>query len=330
MTFVYVHFTPLWAIWQWEHASLVPFAHFLPARQSFCPQAYNVIPATATRAWPEAEDGNNLATYYNTKWGKTRFLNLQEDIRRFIPETKKATKPTVSDMLERYGMVYVKPSLGTGGHGVMKAEIVNKEGRRTYRFKLDKRSYEYANYDDFYRSIRRKFGKRMYLVQKGIRMLRYKRRPFDIRVMVQKNERGEWEHTGTIGRLAHPERAVTNYHSGGTPLPIERLLKPHCAAKERADVQRELSNLGVTVAKRLQLAFPRVKEIGVDFGLDKNRTPWIFEVNTRPDPYIFLKLRRPSTYRKIIRLSRMNGRVRPGRRNKKAVRTRTARTRSGG
>jgi hypothetical protein len=233
-------------------------------------------------------------------------------------------------MLDRYGMVYVKPSLGTGGHGVMRAEIVEREGHTSYRYKLDKRRYQYADYEEFYRSMSRKFGNRTYLVQKGIRMLRYKRRPFDIRVMVQKNERGTWEHTGTIGRLAHPERVVTNYHSGGTPLPLDRLLKPHCSAGERATVLRELSGLGVTIAKRLQLAFPRVKEIGVDFGLDRSRTPWIFEVNTRPDPYIFLKLGRPSTYRKIIRLAHLHGRYGGGsaikkRRRRGAVRAARAR-----
>jgi glutathione synthase/RimK-type ligase-like ATP-grasp enzyme len=265
-----------------------------------------------------AEVESNLAIYGNTKWGKTRFLNLHDDIRRYIPETKKATKSTVGDMLERYGMVYVKPSLGTGGHGVMKAEAVDVGGQTSYRYKLDKRSYQYGNYDDFYRSMSRKFGKRTYLVQKGIRMLRFKRRPFDVRVMVQKNERGVWEHTGTIGRLAHPARAVTNYHSGGTPLPLDRLLKPHYAAAERVQLERKLSTLGVTIAKRMQRAFPWLKEIGVDFGLDKSRTPWIFEVNTRPYPHIFLKLGQPSTYRKIMRLSRLHGRAWLERRKKEA------------
>jgi hypothetical protein len=61
-----------------------------------------------------------------------------------------------------------------------------------------------------------------YVVQRGIHLLRQSGRSFDLRIMVQKNPKGEWETTGVIGRLGDPKKIVTNVCKGGTSLP-ERL-----------------------------------------------------------------------------------------------------------
>lgn len=141
-------------------------------------------------------------------------------------------------------------------------------------------------------------------------MLKYNKRPFDIRVMVQKNERGVWEHTGTIGRVAHPKRIVTNYHNGGIPFSLSTLLHRRLSSKEIAKLHRQLAELGVSVASRIGKELPRVKEVGIDIGLDREYKPWIFEVNTRPDPLIFAKLGNPRLFRRMLRLTPKHGRFR--------------------
>ncbi|MBP1157284.1 hypothetical protein JOE45_003878 [Paenibacillus sp. PvR098] len=207
-------------------------------------------------------------------------------------------------------MVYIKPNRGTGGKGIVKAEMFQSGAKRIYRYKLDTSQRNFSSFDPFFHSLRRVFGKKTYLIQKGIRMLRYKGRPFDVRIMVQKNERGHWEHTGTIGRLAHPNRIVTNYHSGGTPLALRILLSPHLRGPQRKQLENRLSLMGMVVAKHMQSGFPRIKEIGLDVGMDRHKTPWIFEVNSQPDPFIFLKLNKPSVFRRIFKLTRLHGRFR--------------------
>lgn len=251
-----------------------------------------------------------MGRYSNNKLGKTDLLMLHNEIRKYIPETRKATDQDVLAMLERYKMVYIKPTAGTGGFGIVKAERKMQGNNRIYQYKYNTRSRQFSTFDGFYRALRKIMGRRKYLVQQGIRMMTYRKRPFDIRVMVQRNEQGDWEHTGTIGRMAHPKRIVTNYHSGGTPLPLRTLLKPHLSSEGIKKQGRMLASLGVKVAAHMQTGFPVVKEIGVDIGLDRKRTPWIFEVNTRPDPFIFLKLGRPAVFRRIIRLTRLHGRFR--------------------
>lgn len=152
-------------------------------------------------------------------------------------------------------------------------------------------------------------GNRLFLIQKGIHLLKHSRRRFDFRVMVQVNLKGKWETTGIIGRLAHPKKIVTNYHSGGTPLPFERLMSTHMNTSQQQNYLGMLRKMGVQVAHQLQSAYPRIKEIGIDVAIDTKLNPWILEVNTKPDPYLFRKLKDRRVFRKVYRYAVAYGRI---------------------
>ncbi|WNQ09954.1 YheC/YheD family protein [Paenibacillus aurantius] len=234
----------------------------------------------------------------NNKLGKTRFLNGNSELKKHIPETAPETKEDLYEFLQRYKTVYVKPNHGTGGHGVMRVKRTSDEG---YEYQLGEKVYAFPTYEEMYHSLYRITSKRRHLVQKGIRLLKYRGRPFDVRIMVQKNLKGEWENTGIIGRVAHPNKIVTNYHSGGTPLAMHTLLKPYLTGKQIDEYLVHLNRLGREIAEYLVKGYPFVTAVGVDVGLDSKFKPWIIEVNTRPDPYIFKKLKDKSVFRRIIR-----------------------------
>ena len=103
--------------------------------------------------------------------------------------------------------------------------------------------------------------------------------------MVQRTQQLPWKTTGTIGRLAHPNKVVTNYHSQGTPLALDVLLKSYLKEPEMQEYSRILEELGVKIAMHLQNTFPGFREIGVDVGLDPKLHPWILEVNTLRIPH---------------------------------------------
>jgi len=126
--------------------------------------------------------------------------------------------------------------------------------------------------------------------------------------MVQKNPQGRWETTGLIGRLAHPRKIVTNYHNGGTPMAAEKLLAPHMTDRQFTAFRSTLNQLGLDVAAAMERKFPKIKELGIDIGVDKDGKPWILEVNTKPDPFIFRKLPNKTIYRRIYRYAVQYGR----------------------
>src|SRR5690606_18668642 len=110
--------------------------------------------------------------------------------------------------------------------------------------------------------------------------------------------------TEISGRVAQSNQIVTNYHSGGTRMDTKRLFAAHISNSEIQKKIHTLNELGVTTAKSLQKKYPGIRQIGLDIGFDHTWTPWIIEVNTNPDPYIFNKLKDKSMYRKVIRYKR--------------------------
>lgn len=243
-----------------------------------------------------------------SKKAKTDALLADLRLKDHVPLTRTMDRETLQEMLQKYGMIYVKPVSGTFGRGVIRVEY-SPGSPDVYQFQSDENKYRFHAFDSMYDSLLIVKRKTSYLAQQGIELLKYRKRRFDLRVMVQRNPNGHWETTGIIGRLAHPRKIVTNYHSGGTPMAIEILIAEHLRGHTTISAYRKkLGSLGVEVARALERRFPRIQEIGVDVAVDQNLKPWILEVNTLPDPFIFRKLKDRSTFRRIYRYAVAYGR----------------------
>lgn len=233
-----------------------------------------------------------------SKWLKTKVLLQNPKLRSYIPDTRRFDKNNLKRMLSSYGMVYIKPDRGSQGKGVIRVEFV---GSNQYRYQYHKTLKSFNSFEAFYQSLKKSIGGRSYLIQKGIHLLKYQKRRFDIRIMVQLSPSGKWETTGLIGRAAGQGRIVTNYHSGGRPMAVQVLLAPHVTGAKQAALIQKLSRFGEQVARAYKSTYPNFRQIGVDVGLDRSLTPWIIEVNTSPDPYIFNQLKDKTMYRKVMR-----------------------------
>lgn len=241
------------------------------------------------------EEVERLSRYVTSKWKKTAALRKVGQLDRCIPETKRMSKSGLKRMLDRYGMVYVKPEKGMWGKGVMRVERLGSG----YRYQLGTRVSDHGTYDSMYAALLKDTKRRKYLVQRGINLLKYNGRRFDLRVMAQLSPAGTWETTGIIGRVAGKQKVVTNVHNGGELVPAERLLAPHAGSVNGK--LKSLAELGVLTGRTMRNAFPGVYKVGLDIAMDATLKPWILEVNTKPDPYIFRNLPDKSIYRKVMR-----------------------------
>lgn len=251
--------------------------------------------------------------HISNKLTKTSVLAESRELRKHIPSTKKMNQHTLNEMLHKYNMVYIKPCCGSLGNGVIRVEKkLRKDARRrwsSYRYQAGTQVHHFSNYNTAYRAIYNETHRKPYLVQKGIWLLAYGGRPFDIRVMVQRNPQGKWEATGLAGRVAHPQKVVTNGSQGGTIYPVEVLLNSCTSPEKRKALIRSMKEIGVKSARQLSTAYPGLQEIGVDIALDQHLKPWILEVNTAPDPCPFTKLNDSSMLRRIVRYGAAYGRT---------------------
>lgn len=243
-----------------------------------------------------------------SKKAKTEALLADRKLKDLVPLTRQLDRETLQELLKKFGMIYVKPVNGTYGLGVIRVEY-SAGSTPPYRFQSEEKKYSFQSFDSMYDKLLTVKRKRPYLAQQGIELLKYRKRRFDLRVMVQRNPRGNWETTGIIGRLAHPRKIVTNYHSGGTPMDMEILVSEHLDGHTTMSAfRKKLNSLGIDTARAMERRFPRVQEIGVDVAVDRSLKAWILEVNTMPDPFIFRKLKDRSVFRKVYRYAVAYGR----------------------
>ncbi|KWX83544.1 hypothetical protein AMQ83_31025 [Paenibacillus riograndensis] len=258
----------------------------------------------------------------SNKLTKTRVLARSQELRSHIPATKRMNQSVLQEMLQKYQMVYVKPCCGSLGQGVIRVEKTADSSLRSknsgnhapgdkgpYRYQAGMQIHNFSDYDAAYQAIHKETRGKSYLVQRGIRLLLHKGRPCDIRGMVQRNLKGQWEATGVAGRVAHPLKVVTNGSQGGTIYPVEVLLRPYTSPEKRTALIAAMHDIGVKSARQLSTAYPRLQEIGVDLALDGHLKPWILEVNTAPDPCPFTKLKDRRMINRIVQYGKAYGRI---------------------
>jgi len=246
----------------------------------------------------------NRVQTVSSKLAKTRIVLRSAELARHTPATRSYSARRLSAMLNRYRMVYVKPDRGSLGVGVIRVE----RGRRGYRYQSGTRVYAFTTFSALSRSLRARIGRRRYLIQKGIHVLRRGGRPFDFRIMIQKSPRRKWECTGSVGRLAHPRKIVSNGSQGGTIYPVSALLRPIAGKTRSARLLRTMQRMARLTAARFGRAYPAMNELGLDIAVDRRLKPWILEVNTHPDPCPFTKLRDRAPIRRIVRYGKAYGR----------------------
>ncbi|GGG62784.1 YheC/YheD family protein [Paenibacillus radicis (ex Gao et al. 2016)] len=238
----------------------------------------------------------------SSKWRKTILLQRKKTLRRFIPPTRLYSSHALVSMLTFYHLVYVKPVRGSHGDGIMRIE------RTGSRYSLHHGSVITRSLplNKLLQIVRKKTGRRPYLMQRGIAMLKHRGRIFDLRVVVQLDRSKSWRMTGMLARVAKHGRAVTNGAQGASIHPVDSVLAAHAGSASQTRTRATLQQLCLSAALELRRNFPYLTELGFDIALDSKLHPWVLEVNVRPESIPFTRLPDKTMYRRILQYRRFN------------------------
>ncbi|WP_274364911.1 YheC/YheD family protein [Paenibacillus thermotolerans] len=248
-----------------------------------------------------------------SKWSLFEWLHKSRMTRSHIPETVKLTGAgDLSRLLANHRFVYLKPVKGKAGRGIMKVlRLRPKNGKTHYRLTYyedgaNTESSEFASVKSLYDAAANRIGEKEYIVQQGIDLVSAGGRPFDLRILIQKDSKGEWKISGVGARVAGASSITTHVPRGGSIDDPTKLLSGVFGSAEGKRILTSAKNTAIILASQIEKGSGyNLGEMSMDLGVDTSKRLWFFEANSKPmkfdEPHIRKKsLRRLVRYWKYL------------------------------
>lgn len=230
----------------------------------------------------------NLKTRYD-KWRIHRLLASDPGLLPHLPATEKAVLGKLETMRQQYPALILKPANGSVGQGIMLLRrtddgywelTVPRMGRKPGA----KNRYRFRRV--WPRILLSRLKRRSYLIQEWLPLAQVRGRPFDLRVTVQRNELGEWQIAGMVGKLARKGSFLTNVAQGGKAMPLQELF----AVNPQLDPERteqEIRDVSLKIAAFLGENLRGLADLGMDIGVTEDGRVMFIEANGRDQRYSF-------------------------------------------
>jgi glutathione synthase/RimK-type ligase-like ATP-grasp enzyme len=221
--------------------------------------------------------------YYLNKWNVHKILITNPLLIDYLPETRQLSTTNLEEMLEKYRVLFLKPSNGSLGKGIIK--VTANRGRLDYvAYRARRIRKQAGSPEDLMKKTQKQRGDRAYIVQQGLDLARYRGATFDLRIIYQKNGRGEWQISKKFCRVAPRGSSVSNLSSGGRFEKSIRIMKYLFKNEEvRASKNEQIRLLCKMVATTLESSGNTTfGELGMDIGIDRSGRLYLIEVNSKP------------------------------------------------
>lgn len=231
------------------------------------------------------------ARYFNRgffdKWQVHQWLAAHSRTKEHVPETiQYENMERAAEFLYQHPDVYMKPVHGSLGIGILRLRR-KADGRVHYSLKKKDGSLlhgQAGSISQFLKLHQKRLKRGPYLLQKTLQLRTRHGRPFDIRLLLQKDGTGRWNRTKAFCRIAQEGQITSNLSTGGDALAVKQVLKEILANDKRVNkIMRALKQIAEDVPAVLEAAVEgTLGEIGLDLGLDDAGHLWVIEVNARP------------------------------------------------
>ncbi|MCQ6558567.1 YheC/YheD family endospore coat-associated protein [Paenibacillus mendelii] len=221
------------------------------------------------------------------KWSLFKWLRQSRITRPYIPTTQRMlTREGLANMLRKHTFLYLKPVSGKAGRGIMTIKV-HPERSLPFMLKIqaDKKSLSYncGSIQKLWVRVKKECGGERYIAQQGIMLAAYHDRRFDLRALVQKNQRGLWDLSGLGARVAGSRSITTHVPRGGSIEDPEKLLVSAFGQDEARKLLVKARSTTLLIAKQIERGSGyTLAEMSMDLGVDQHGNLWFFEANAKP------------------------------------------------
>ncbi|PUA35088.1 endospore coat-associated protein [Paenibacillus elgii] len=227
-------------------------------------------------------------SFFN-KWTLFEWLNHTKKTKSYIPATRRLSSGEELDkLLAEYPFLYLKPIRGKAGKGIMKVsrsllDTKSKIFELSIQEKTKSHISRYPSVSRLWSEVQELVEGKDYIIQQGIPLSSYKQRPFDLRVLVQKNGKGQWSVAGVGARLAGKLSITTHVPRGGSIDDPAKLLAYSFGGLGSKRIIARAKKAALTIAKQIEKSSGHMLgEMSMDLGVDQEGHIWFFEANSKP------------------------------------------------
>ncbi len=234
------------------------------------------------------------------KLGKLQVYKLCSQlpkIREHLPRWDILRPENIDSILEQFPIAYIKPDRLSKGKGVTKVS------RTSYGFLVEQRRGN-DNYQHLCKSSQEVlkdlepyiYNHGFMVVQEAIELMTFQGRPFDFRLLLQKDQSGNWKKTGIVARISGEGSVISSPRSGGSVASYDQAMAQLNKSK-KVEISASMTNLALNLAKTIDDLIGHFVELGYDFGVDITGKVKIIEVNGIPLKVSLQRLKDPSLTR---------------------------------
>ncbi|MDE3838109.1 hypothetical protein C0966_01755 [Bacillus methanolicus] len=213
------------------------------------------------------------------------------NISAYLPYSQPVSSPAdILHELRKRRKILIKPVNGSQGSGIFYLEntgnhiLVKTEKQRQQIVRT------ISNKEMAIKWLTELIKKKKYMIQPYLELTNDEGFPFDIRVLLQKNELGNWLERGRGIRTGKKGGIISNLSAGGTVTNFKNWVDSLQFALQDY-LQQELDEILANIPVILEGAFLPLFELGVDIGIDKNGAIWILDINSKPGRKVILATR---------------------------------------
>lgn len=229
--------------------------------------------------------------YFFNKWSLYQWMKDSYELKDLVPDTTYLTKEHLKTFLTNTATVYLKPISGKAGIGFIRIKLEDSSYLLTYQAKEMKYNQVFYNFPQLWNKILSLINDSDYIIQNGVDLSTYKGRPYDLRILAQKNGFGKWMISGIGIRIAGQKSITTHVPRGGSIQSFEDVISDSFHANITEEIKIKLSKLAIKIANHLEKKVGEpLGEVSMDMGIDQRHRVWFFEANAKPmefdEPYI--------------------------------------------
>lgn len=216
------------------------------------------------------------------KWNIYNALSSHSLLQYYIPKTTKVeSTEDIFKALHAHKKILLKPENGSQGRGIISLELSGKQIElHTQRHKHLIHKI-FSKKEQLSKWLQHLITTHSYLIQPFLELQDRENRPFDIRILLQKNKENNWQELGRGIRKGQQGHIISNLHGGGSVHSFTDWLAS-IDRNQRILLIDDINTIITHLPVALEQSFGPLFELGIDIGVAKDGTIWVLDTNSKP------------------------------------------------